>query len=194
MVILPVSMYEQVEGLLERVPINTLFAQSVLRGQMKGTVYADHAEDPRVFYIVHPYGMSLLFGDTEDGAFNTAFIAYLLNADKSRQNHEWMQVYPGEWAEHLEMLLGDNLIKTPEKDGDPGKVAEYTRVNFAFDPQKYRGRGFAYHACAALIEYCIRKGLMPVWSCRYENTASYRLAQRLGFVPTLYLPYYRLAV
>jgi RimJ/RimL family protein N-acetyltransferase len=60
--------------------------------------------------------------------------------------------------------------------------------------EKYRGRGFAYHACAALIEYCIRKGLMPVWSCRYENTASYRLAQRLGFVPTLYLPYYRLAV
>jgi RimJ/RimL family protein N-acetyltransferase len=57
----------------------------------------------------------------------------------------------------------------------------------------FRRRGYAYHVCAALIDYCLAEGYEPVWSCRLENVGSYNLAQRLGFVPTLELPYYRLS-
>ncbi len=60
--------------------------------------------------------------------------------------------------------------------------------------EKFRGKGFAILVCSALIEFCLEKGLEPVWACRLENTGSYRLAQKLGFVPTLHIPYYRLPV
>lgn len=57
---------------------------------------------------------------------------------------------------------------------------------------KFRGLGYAKLACRALIDYCMKNGLEPVWSCRLENVGSYNLATRLGFEPTLRLPYYRL--
>jgi RimJ/RimL family protein N-acetyltransferase len=56
----------------------------------------------------------------------------------------------------------------------------------------HRGRGYALEACAALIEECLARGLTPVWACREGNTASVRLAERLGFEITSRLPYYRL--
>lgn len=55
-----------------------------------------------------------------------------------------------------------------------------------------RGRGFAQSASARLIHYCIDNDLVPVWSCRTENEGSYRLAEKVGFVPVLEVPYYEL--
>ncbi|MCX8130532.1 MAG: GNAT family N-acetyltransferase [Clostridia bacterium] len=60
--------------------------------------------------------------------------------------------------------------------------------------EKYRGKGFAFRACAALIDYCMENSLEPVWACRRENEGSYKLAQKLGFVPIRSIPYYRLPV
>jgi GNAT superfamily N-acetyltransferase len=59
--------------------------------------------------------------------------------------------------------------------------------------EAFRGRGFAERVCAALIDYCLQKNLEPIWSCRLENRGSYLLAQKLGFKPSLELPYYRLS-
>lgn len=56
----------------------------------------------------------------------------------------------------------------------------------------HRGRGLATSACVALIDHCLANALEPVWACRLENTASHRLAERLGFVPVRRLPYFRL--
>lgn len=56
--------------------------------------------------------------------------------------------------------------------------------------ESYRGKGFALLVCIALINYCLENGLEPVWSCRLENIGSFNLARKLGFVPTLILPYY----
>jgi hypothetical protein len=50
------------------------------------------------------------------------------------------------------------------------------------------------HACAALIDRTLQLGLEPVWACRLDNHASYRLARKLGFAHALSLPYYRLPV
>lgn len=57
----------------------------------------------------------------------------------------------------------------------------------------WRGRGYALQAACVLIDACIARGLEPVWACRKENAASYRLAHRLGFEVACELPYYRLA-
>lgn len=53
-----------------------------------------------------------------------------------------------------------------------------------------RRRGFAGIVAAAMIEHCLKHGLSPVWSCRTENTGSYRLAQNLGFEIKFQLAYY----
>ena len=57
--------------------------------------------------------------------------------------------------------------------------------------EKYRGCGFAKIACIAYIDYCLQESYSPVWSCRLDNSNSYNLAIKLGFEPTLQLPYYR---
>ncbi len=60
--------------------------------------------------------------------------------------------------------------------------------------EKYRGRGYAFKACATLIKYVLDRGMEPVWSCRLGNVGSYKLAIKLGFRPMKYLPYYELKV
>ena len=59
--------------------------------------------------------------------------------------------------------------------------------------EKYRGNGYAELVCCKLIDECLESGFLPVWSCRSENTASVRLAGKLGFETTLSFPYYRLS-
>ena len=57
---------------------------------------------------------------------------------------------------------------------------------------EFRGQGLAQITCSALIDYCRENDFEPVWSCRLENTGSFSLAQKLGFEPTLIIPYYQL--
>lgn len=84
-------------------------------------------------------------------------------------------------------------------DGEPASVAF---SSFVIDrelelgietAEPHRGRGLALWACATLIDACLARDLRPVWACRLENTASHRLARRLGFEPSRQLPYFRLA-
>ena len=58
----------------------------------------------------------------------------------------------------------------------------------------YQGKGFAYLACAKLIEYCLDNELEPIWSCRLENIGSVSLAKKLGFEETLRMPYYHIPI
>lgn len=276
MILLEKQHYDRVLEPLQQVSINTLFARFVVSRQVTGTIYVDRPDLPKTFYIIHPYGMSLLFGQADNSHFNLQLLDYLLNTAKTRSKPEWLQVYPGIWNQRLADLLGDQLVKFSDNPDVSlaGKVEENTRVNFRFNLDKYhdfrqsirnegyhivrtnrksfdrmqgtvvpkffwdnaddfcrqgvgftmlmgdipvstaysayitenqlelgietlpeyRGKGFALHTCSALIDYCMENNFEPVWSCRYENTGSYRLAQELGFEPTVTLPYYRLSV
>ncbi len=82
-----------------------------------------------------------------------------------------------------------------------GELASTAYASFIHDDKlelgietipELRGHGFAERVCAALIDYCLQHQLIPVWACRFENTGSYNLAQKLGFEPTAKIPYYRL--
>ncbi len=272
--------YTKAASWLKEVPFNKMFASDVVLQKIDGLVYADKAETPTSFYIVHPYGMSLLLGNCENEIFNQQLADYLLNKDQSRNKIDWMQVYPEGWSSKLIQLIGDKLSAREQKaesgrfEADQLQVEEHTRVNFKFNQDKFlsfkatfrtgsydmrrtgetefhhlpgtvvpkffwksaeqflkqgvgfsiwfnnelastafsayiddqrleigiesapqfRGRGFAIEVCSTLINYCLNNGYEPVWACRLENTNSYLLAQKLGFDPVLFLPFYRVKI
>ncbi len=273
MKLLDITKYDKVIDPLREVKINNLFARSVAEKKVNGTIYVDNTDTPNTFYVLHPYGMSLLFGEADNDEFNSNFIDYALNKFTIRNNHEWLQVYPDLWNNKISMLLGNKLIKSKDnQNNDKKKIEVNTRVNFKFNREKFfefkkpnikddykilrtdkelfekmqgrvvpkyfwndaehfcndgigfsmiygdklastayssyiignqlelgietingfRGKGFAAYVCAFLIDYCLNNNFDPVWSCSLENMGSYKLAQKLGFEPSLYLPYYRL--
>jgi GNAT superfamily N-acetyltransferase len=260
---------------LEKVTINNLFARAILECRVKGQVFVDNVNNPETFYVVHPYGMSLLFGNHNNSDFNQSLRDYCLNVNGIRVKTEWMQAFPDSWDNVLKGLFKENMIKSSEntENRDKGIIELNTRVNFKFNQKKYfefrklqlnadylivrstkqifndmkgsvipslfwdsaddfvekgvgfslffdnklsctvysafihdnklefgietiaefRGKGFAQYTSSTLIDYCIENNYEPVWACRLENTGSYKLAQKLGFEPTLYIPYYRLS-
>ena len=191
-----------------------------------------------------------------------------------------MQVYPEDWYERLENLLGKSLLKMSKGQafqkktatGRNHQVQQYERINFSFKygsyyqnkkqstgiryptevidkeifeqftgqvapinfwnsaedflaqakgyclmvdqkvasvafasfiignkieigvetKPEYRGEGFATIVCSALIDDCLEKDCLPVWSCHAGNIDSIRLANRLGFKAGRTIPYYRL--
>jgi GNAT superfamily N-acetyltransferase len=242
---------------LSDLPINELFARSVLRGRVGGRAWVDSPEAPSLLHILHPYGMSLLVGQVSPQAL-PALSEHLLGRE------QWLQLWPTAGTEALAEALST---------ASAGKVQRFVRSNFRFDARTHaarrrefkappgvelvqmdgghfksldcsvsprafwrdaahfereglgfctqrggeatatafaaflidgqleigietlpawRAQGHALWAASALIEACQQRGLVPVWSCRRENVASWRLAQKLGFVPTLELPYFRL--
>lgn len=273
MILLDKNQYHKALDTLLQVEVNHLFARAVVEKHVSGKVYADDPVSPAAFHVVHPYGMSLLFGSPVNGEFIRAFTAYMLNKSGERQHVEWMQAYPKEWNDLFKSEIG-NAFTEPEKCTGLGLIEVHTRANFRFNREKYRsfvsdlkdpnlsivrtdinlfekmkglvvprnfwnsaedfiskgvgftlvingepactaysayifdkflelgietcqqfrGKGFAMYCCSALIDYSLENGYEPVWSCRLENTPSYMLAQKLGFEPTVTLPYYRLPV
>lgn len=274
MILLPKERYSLLEEPVKEVPINNLFARSVIEKHVSGNIYVDNIKDPKTFYVVHPYGMSLLFGDYSNSGFNHQFKTYALNQDSKRSKVEWMQAYPDEWDTVLHDLFAGSVIKASENSGiiEKGIIEIHSRVNFRFNKdnylkipkvslsandilvetglahiehmqgsviplnfwdsagdflkngkgftllsngeiastaysafvhedkleigietvENYRGLGYAELTCSRLIDYCLDNNYIPVWSCRFENTASYRLAQKLGFEPILVIPFYKL--
>lgn len=261
MVLLSPCDYGLVKSALGDVDANVMFAHAVVNRDVKGTIYVDDPKVPTIFYVAHPYGMSLLFGNNvyhED--FNHALKQYLF---KQRYASEWLQVYPLAWEKLIETLNAETkamqrferlnfqfskerylaLKKTINLEDVrvmrvdetlyqkiSGKVVPKRFWNNYYDFELYgmgysvvdekktplctafssfivndrlelgietqeahQGKGYAYAACCALIDACLQKGLEPVWSCGSYNDASQKLAEKLGFVPTLKRAYYHLA-
>jgi len=248
---------------LADVPFNTLFAQAVVEQKIRGDIFVDDNDCPETFYILHPYGMSLLMGKSDNIEFNNAFREYVLNTYRKRNKIEWMQAYSEDWHLVLENMFNNkiplhvevdtrvnfklNKIKyltsrlcntdpyikiIPTSKNDFNKMTgsvipkffwnnseefmangagyslfyEESLAAMAFSSavdsntlelgietiEQFRGKSFAYKVCSALIDYCLERGLEPVWACKLTNIGSYKLAQKLGFEEVLNTPYYKL--
>ncbi len=59
---------------------------------------------------------------------------------------------------------------------------------------KFRKGGYAVYPARALISYCLLNGYESIWACRKENVGSFKLAEKLGFFPSTYHPYYILPI
>lgn len=131
---------EQYYKLLESIKSitnNNLFARAVVERVVEGEIFVDDAEDPKSFYLLHPYGMSLLFGDSTNENFNRAFKQYALNGNKSRKMVEWMQVFPADWDAVLRDLLGENLVAPLSPNTFASAIELNKRVNFKFNKDKF---------------------------------------------------------
>jgi len=271
--ILPPEDYHLIQKELLKIPFNQYFARSVIERHLTGKVYVDDPADPKTSYIMHPYGLSLLFGEQYNEEFNAWLMDHMLNTEGKRTHHEWLQVHPHSWDPKIASLLRARLVD-PRDPYDRTKVEKHTRVNFEFDLKsfaryrdnakdlpdgyeivkidpdlfqrieglvvpksfwdnatdfnekgfgfcimkgdeivswsytvwihgdkneigietayKYRGKGFSEIASKEFIKNCLKNHQTPVWSCRFENNYSYRLALKLGFRETKRVPFYRL--
>ena len=97
MILLGKTKYDKVIKPLNKVTINNLFARSVAENQVRGTIYVDDVDNPKTFFIIHPYGMSLLFGNMENDEFNTWLLDFSLNRNQVRDKIYWLQVFPASW-------------------------------------------------------------------------------------------------
>jgi len=141
LVLLNKEYYAKVTEPLKLVTFNNMFARSVIEQKVSGKVFVDNLDNPRTFYVLHSYGMSLLFGDWKNSEFNNQFIEYALNNNHIRDNYERMQVFPDEWNNTLSSLLGNRLVESANNTKETGIVELNTRVNFKFSIENYLNRG-----------------------------------------------------
>jgi GNAT superfamily N-acetyltransferase len=128
---LPRSEFHRFENFLDDIPFNTLFAQSVLKKKVSGSVYVDSLIDPAQFYIVHRYGMSLLYGAPDNEDFNERFGHYIQGRLYPRAGAEWMQTFPRGWDIVLPRLIENS------SDGVPLDLDVQRRVNFKFNARRH---------------------------------------------------------
>lgn len=130
----PNNYYKLLEP-LKQVEINHLFALAVVKQNINGEVYVDNIENPSSFYVIHPYGMSLLFGAINNTLFNNKLISYILNIELVRKKTEYLQVFPHAWHLKLKTLLTENLYN--KESLKSSGIIEHGRVNFKFNKEKY---------------------------------------------------------
>jgi RimJ/RimL family protein N-acetyltransferase len=115
---------------LRSVPINHLFARSVLERKVVGEAWVDRVDAPSLAHVIHPYGMTLLFGDA--GAIDPADLkAHLLDAGRDGAD-KWLQASPETLPPLLDALFDVVPAAPDEMPGGP-RVQRYTRQNFRFD-------------------------------------------------------------
>lgn len=119
---------------LQRVLINKLFARSVLEQEVLGRVWIDRRDNPSLIHVIHPYGMTLLFGDAS-GTHPNDLKAHIL-AIRINAADRWMQASPGALLPLLDKLLDVEWAAHDQQPGGP-RVQRYTRSNFQFNPTRY---------------------------------------------------------
>jgi hypothetical protein len=138
MIRLDLSKYDKVKEPLSRVTINNLFARTIVEKQLPGKIYVDDVTSPQTFHVVHPYNMSLLFGNPNNTDFNQKFREYAFNRNKQRTSYEWLQTFPDGWDAVMdELFLGDMVEYSDDEYKKKNKIELNTRVNFKFNPDKY---------------------------------------------------------
>ena len=60
----------------------------------------------------------------------------------------------------------------------------YTEIGIITEKSK-RQQGYAFSACVRTLEEIEKRNLKPIWACDKENTASVKLAEKLGFINPL---------
>lgn len=75
------------------------------------------------------------------------------------------------------MMHGDEIIVEAYASSLGDTQAEIGAIT----REAHRGRGYAPISCAYLIDACEQKGFHAYWSCDRDNTASIRVAPKLGF-------------
>lgn len=126
--------YERLIPRLGRLGLNTMFARAVLARDAPGRVFVSSGESPAsaVAYVVHGYGMSLLFCDGDSSQVTDRHLSEILGMHRSAA--EWLQVWPAPLAARFAARSASWV------SSDAVRVEQHTRVNFEFSPTTYLAR------------------------------------------------------
>ena len=103
------------------IPFNMLMARSVILDHVDGNIFVDDCDNPKSFYIVHPYGMTYLCGDSSNQSFITGLSEYFTGKLYMRKKDEWLQAYPRDWDVVMNRFTGDGIATL------------HDRLNFKFN-------------------------------------------------------------
>jgi len=134
------SDYKSAYSQLKKVTINNLFARSVVEHRVEGKVYVDNVSDPNCYYVVHPYGMSLLYGQLSEDFLSSELTDYLVGINGLRKTDEFLQIFPLELEERLDEALGERLYRqdlNEAYDQTVHAVVKHKRINFTFNRKKF---------------------------------------------------------
>jgi hypothetical protein len=140
MYLLAPDKYELAEQKIAEASINCFFAKSVISKSVDGKIFVDNAYKPKAFYVIHPYRMSLLYGDISNAFLNNELKAYLLKVDGFRKKDESLQVFPSDIEEEIDTMLGDSMCvfhSDSNIDESLYSVIKHKRVNFKFNESKF---------------------------------------------------------
>lgn len=113
---------------LARVDANVGFARAVVEGMVDGQFHTWRSSQGSAHHVVHPYGMSLIWGDGVDREFDE-LIAHLRQG-RYRTRDEWLQIDP-RWAD----LPWERELTNSAETLEPATV--HQRINFEFDPDAF---------------------------------------------------------
>jgi len=111
-----------------KIPFNMLIARSVISDHVDGKVFVDCCEDPKSFYIVHPYGMTYLCGRSDNGEFNAGLSDYFAGKSHTRKRAGWLQAFPRDWDIYMSRLV------------EEGVATLHSRLNFKFDAGEFNAK------------------------------------------------------
>ena len=140
MFLLTPNKYNLAASELKEVTINNLFARAVVERHVDGKIYVDNLFSPNAFYVLHPCGMSLLYGAISDDFLKTYLKNYLLGRNGSRNTDESLQIFPTELEKRIDAVLGTNMSINDlvvAKDHSGYGVIKYKRINFKFNRYKF---------------------------------------------------------
>lgn len=103
---------------LDKVQINCLFARAVLDYKVDGVIAVSSCSNAQLFYIRHPYGMSLLFGQTDNYKVLNQFWNWF---KKEVTETEFLQIYP-----QTNVNFPNNI-----------EAKQLERINFKFNKDRY---------------------------------------------------------
>ena len=78
------------------------------------------------------------------------------------------------------VFIEGKLVSCTDAPSVPYLSGEVCEIGINTLPE-YRGRGYAAGACALAMHNSVLGGKCPIWSTGADNTASQRLAEKLGF-------------
>lgn len=96
---------------------------------------------------------------------------------------DWIREYFDEMVEDGGTFCAfsdGKIVSCADAPGMPYMVDEVQEIGVATRPG-YRRQGYALDVCAAAARRHVENGKCPIWSAAWDNEASHRLAEKVGF-------------
>ncbi len=112
------------------------------------------------------------------------YLSFFKKVNPACANTDWVEDYFNEMAESglcCGVFVNGELVSCTDAPEVPymGDMTQEIGINTL---AWHRGKGYATECCILCAESIIQSGKCPLWSCAASNIASFKLAEKVGFV------------